>query len=185
MPVEYIIRIVGNCLLRSTPIIIFWGVGRLIVLRKRRAQGKQTPLKREIWLWILVIYLILLLQITVFRFGLHWVPLDVARTTNSQPLVTLRLLTPWAQFYNIVGNIVWFVPLGLALPQVFKGCGFWRVLLLGALLSVTIESLQYLFYTGISDIDDVIFNTLGAVTGWLALIIYRLLTKLKRQLKKK
>lgn len=185
MPVEYIIRIVGNCLFRSTPIIIFWGVGRLIVLRKRQTQGKQTPLKREIWLWILVIYLILLLQITVFRFGLHWVPLDVARTINMQPLVTLKLLTPWAQFYNIVGNIVWFVPLGLALPQVFKGCGFWRVLLLGALLSITIESLQYLFYTGISDIDDVIFNTLGAITGWILLSVYRLLTKLKRQIKKK
>ena len=185
LPIEYIMRILGNCLLRSTPIIIFWSVGRLIVLRKRQAQGKQTPLKREIWLWILVIYLIMLLQITVFRFGLHWVPLDVARTTNMQPLVTLRLLTPWAQFYNIVGNIVWFVPLGLALPQVFPNCRLWQVLLLGALLSVTIESLLYLFYTGISDIDDVIFNTLGAVTGWLMRSVCHLVLKLRRKAKKK
>ena len=185
MPIEYIIRIVWNCLLRSAPFIVFWTVGRLIVLRKQRSLGQRVERRREIWLWILVIYLIMLLQITVFRFGLHWVPLEVPRKTNFEPLVTLRLLTPWAQFYNVVGNIVWFVPLGLALPQVFPRCRLGRTILLGALLSLTIEGLQYLFYTGITDVDDVLFNTLGAAAGWLLLLLWRLSAKLRQWVKPK
>ena len=178
-------RIVWNCLLRSAPFIVFWCVGRSIVLRRRCAQGQPIERRREIWLWILVIYTILLLQITVFRFGLHWVPLEVPRTTNLQPLVTLRLLTPWAQFYNVVGNIVWFVPLGLALPQVFPRCRFGRTVLLGLMLSLTIEGMQYLFYTGISDVDDVIFNTLGAAIGWLIYLLGRLIAKICRKVNAK
>ena len=184
MPIEYIVRIVWNCLLRSAPIILLWSVGRLTLLRKRQAQGRAPERRREVWLWVLVIYLILLLQITVFRFGLHWVPLDVARTTNFEPLVTLRLLTPWAKFYNIVGNIVWFVPLGLALPQVFAQCRWGRTILLGALLSLSIEGLQYLFYTGITDVDDVIFNTLGAFVGYGLMLLAQLVKKVMKRLRK-
>lgn len=185
MPIEYIMRIIWNCLLRSAPFIIFWSVSRAVVLRKRKVQGLKVQQGREVWLWVLVIHLILLLQITVFRFGLQWVPLDVPRTINKLPLVTLKLLTPWAQFYNVVGNIVWFVPLGLALPQVFPKCRFWRTVLLGALLSTTIEGLQYLFYTGITDVDDVIFNTLGAAIGCLLLMFWRLPAKIRQRVTKK
>lgn len=185
MPIEYIMRIVWNCLLRSAPFIVFWTVGRSIVLRRRCAQGQPVQRRREIWLWVLVIYVILLLQITVFRFGLHWVPLEVPRTTNIEPLVTLKLLTPWAQFYNVVGNIVWFVPLGMALPQVFPKCRFLRTVLLGMVLSLSIEGLQYLFFTGISDVDDVIFNTLGAAIGWLLLLLGRSIFKMYQKKKAK
>lgn len=178
MPLEYICRIVVNALLRSLPFIIFWCAGRAVYLRSRADRGLFVEGRREVWLWFLVIYLILLLQITIFRFGLHWVPLDVPRTTNWQPLVTLRLLTPWAKFYNVVGNIVWFVPLGLALAMVFRPfCYPWWVLLAGLALSCTIEGLQYLFYTGITDVDDVIFNALGALLGWLLYGLWRLVRR--------
>jgi glycopeptide antibiotics resistance protein len=42
------------------------------------------------------------------------------------------------------------------------------------LFSISIETLQFLLETGVSDIDDVFFNTCGAILGYL---IYRLFRK--------
>lgn len=167
MPINYIVHIVINCVWQSLPVIGAWNIIRWIVWHKYPARERTKQRKREMGLWILGVYLICLVQITVFRFGIHWVTFDIVRQTNWQPLMTLALLAPWAKFYNIVGNIVWFVPLGLLWPQVWPKWRFWQVALLGCGLSIMIEGLQYLFYTGITDVDDVIFNTLGAAIGYL------------------
>lgn len=175
-------RILANALVCSMPYMIIWCVGRSVNLRQRCAHGQPVDRIRERWLWFLVMYLILLIQITVFRYGLQWVPLDVPRTTNGQPLVTLALLRPWALFYNVVGNIAWFVPLGMALPQVSSRLKhLWQALVIGLLLSCTIEGLQYLFYTGISDIDDIIFNTIGAGVGWVLALLSGKIAKLLKK----
>jgi glycopeptide antibiotics resistance protein len=52
------------------------------------------------------------------------------------------------------------------------------VLLSGLFLSLVIEFLQYAFGTGISEADDLILNTLGALIGYA---LYRLIHKLKRK----
>ena len=71
-------------------------------------------------------------------------------------------------FYNLYGNIVWFVPMGVFIPALTrKHLGFIRVVLIGALISTSIETLQFVLNTGVTDIDDVIFNTLGAAVGYL------------------
>ena len=60
-----------------------------------------------------------------------------------------------------------FVPVGIGVPLLTeKGRG---KLLTGAsfglLLSVVIETGQLILHSGTCDIDDMIFNTLGSVTG--------------------
>ncbi len=71
-------------------------------------------------------------------------------------------------------NVVLFVPLGIALPFVWKRANFPRTLLVGFLLTLLIELVQpFLFRTG--DIDDVITNTLGTILGYL---LYLLMKKL-------
>ena len=66
--------------------------------------------------------------------------------------------------YLLVGNIAWFVPIGFALPYLSR-MRSWLAILCGAGLSVTIEALQYLLAVGCTDIDDLIFNTLGTAIG--------------------
>lgn len=79
---------------------------------------------------------------------------------------------------NVVGNVIMFVPLGWLLALVTRR----RLLapvLLGAALSVAIETVQA-FIGRAPDIDDVILNTTGAAVG--ALIAVALL-RLRRPLR--
>ncbi len=49
-------------------------------------------------------------------------------------------------------------------------------ILAGGCLSVSIESLQFVLETGVSDIDDVFFNVCGTIIGFILYrIIYRFL----------
>lgn len=75
----------------------------------------------------------------------------------------------WGPWFDISVNIALFLPLGLLLAIVWHGQQRVRrrVIALCALASLTIESLQYLFQLGYTDIDDLIFNTLGAFLGYL------------------
>ena len=76
---------------------------------------------------------------------------------------------------NLVGNALILSPLGYSLFRLTPGRGLSRrgrillVLLVGLILSLSIETLQ-LFYTGrYSDINDIVLNSLGALMGaWIA-----------------
>lgn len=70
-------------------------------------------------------------------------------------------------FVNSVLNILLFLPLGVFLPflyERFKSAK--NVAVYGFLMSLSIELLQ-LFNAGITDVNDLIMNTLGAVLGYL------------------
>lgn len=43
---------------------------------------------------------------------------------------------------------------------------WWKALLVSCGISVTIESLQFFFMRGFSEVDDVMHNTLGCLIGW-------------------
>lgn len=73
-------------------------------------------------------------------------------------------------FWQIVLNILLFIPFGFMLscylykyhrPQHL----FLSILLSGLFVSVSVELLQYLTSRGFTEIDDVINNTLGTITG--------------------
>lgn len=67
--------------------------------------------------------------------------------------------------FNAVGNVVLFVPLGILAYQLLRDVR--RTVALGLGLSLCIEVLQYVFALGISDTDDLLLNTLGALVGAL------------------
>lgn len=70
-----------------------------------------------------------------------------------------------------VGNILLFCPLGLMAPLLWPQINRpWRVMALGAMISLGIELAQVPM-SGIhrADVNDVILNTLGSGLGWLAL----------------
>lgn len=65
-------------------------------------------------------------------------------------------------------NIVLFVPLGILLPLRWPGLDHpLGILLAGGLISASIETLQYVMEVGrVTQLDDVIFNAAGGLTGW-------------------
>jgi len=62
-------------------------------------------------------------------------------------------------------NVVVFVPIGLLLGIAFKQVTWWKALLIGSGISVTIEALQFFLMRGFSEVDDVMHNTLGCIFG--------------------
>ena len=65
-----------------------------------------------------------------------------------------------------VMNVVVFIPIGLMMGLVFKGANWWKILMAGAGMSVSIELLQLLFKKGCCETDDVIHNTMGCAMGF-------------------
>ena len=63
-------------------------------------------------------------------------------------------------------NVVVFIPVGLLLGIAFKQTTWWKALLLGCGISITIEALQFWFMKGFSEVDDVMHNTLGCMIGY-------------------
>jgi glycopeptide antibiotics resistance protein len=79
---------------------------------------------------------------------------------------------------NILGNVLLFVPFGLlftAITRRYRSAGV--LLLAAALTSASIEALQYAERNvpigRTVDVDDVLWNTLGALAGFLLLRLVR------------
>ena len=145
--------------------------------------------QREVYHWkyemadiFFTFYMICLFQITAFRFGgLGWnLEGMLSRKTrvNGAPLVNLWDWVEkgvwWHLFYNVIGNCIWFVPLGMLLPAIYRSYRkhMGRVVFIGLVVSTTIEILQFVFCTGVTDIDDVIFNTIGTAIGYILWILF-------------
>ena len=72
----------------------------------------------------------------------------------------------WFSFtYLFFGNIIWFVPFGMYLQYRGKTRTLWHAAICGFLFSLLIETMQYVFGTGFSELDDLALNTLGAWIG--------------------
>ncbi|WP_051348734.1 VanZ family protein [Peribacillus kribbensis] len=121
--------------------------------------------------WLYIIILMYLLFFSAYRqrvqgeFDYNLVPFVSIFRDMRQMNAHLEIQT---FTNNLVGNILAFFPFGLLLPLIWKrGKTFWRTGLLAFGLSLTIETLQIYFRVGAFDVDDIILNTAGAVSGWM------------------
>ncbi|OJV99264.1 MAG: hypothetical protein BGO39_17165 [Chloroflexi bacterium 54-19] len=104
------------------------------------------------------------------------------KSLNLIPLATLT----FHDLETSLLNILLFIPFGFGLPFI-TNLDFKRIIVFGTLFSIVIEFVQLL--TGIlakitfriADVNDVIFNTVGAATGYILFIafmrIYRRLSR--------
>jgi VanZ family protein len=77
--------------------------------------------------------------------------------------------------YNILGNIALLVPFGFLLPAIYPRVRkLATVFAYSLILSLFIETLQWVYAVRIFDIDDVILNTIG---GCLGFIVFSLIGK--------
>ena len=62
-------------------------------------------------------------------------------------------------------NVVVFLPVGLLGGGLFHKNAIWKVVVLAAAISLSIETMQFVLQRGFSEFDDVFHNTLGAMIG--------------------
>ena len=69
---------------------------------------------------------------------------------------------------NLIGNVVCFMPLGFVLPILSRRkWGVFRITLISCLASCVVEAVQLVTKLGSCDVDDIIMNTLGGLSGYL------------------
>ena len=75
-------------------------------------------------------------------------------------------------FYNLVGNILIFMPAGFFVPILWRNKrGFMFTVCVTFQMSLLVEILQLVLRVGSFDVDDLILNTLGGMLGYILLVL--------------
>lgn len=129
-------------------------------------------MRRLTWL-ALAVYSAVMLTLTMFKafyqIGYLWDPaVHRHRGLRPVPFEDLVGASSWfAPTFGYLGNIAFFVPFGVLVFMLLRDAR--RPLLLTTLVglgtSLAVETSQYLFALGYTDIDDLLMNTLGAFLG--------------------
>ena len=125
--------------------------------------------------WVFfIIYVIFLIRITFFK----QVTLNNLFSAIGASERTISII-PFQSIYdmavsnasigriieNVLGNIVLFIPFGILFP-IISNKKHKEVLCAAIIFSLLIEITQFLFALGSTDVDDLIFNVLGAYIGY-------------------
>lgn len=166
----------GSCL------FIYLGA---LFLSKYRKDNK--AMKVNLWIFF-VLYCGLLITLTLFdpmwgRNGLsifNWSQADFSKYYNyyvesSVNLIPFKTIIGYTKdiftslldtsniFANLLGNLVCMMPFAFFIPMLFKKINNTKKFLLTILcITLGIELIQFITFSGSCDIDDVILNTLGA-----------------------
>jgi glycopeptide antibiotics resistance protein len=153
-------------------IVIVFYIGYFMIYKKIMKGKKKIAPQKLIVAVVLFCYLIVVLGATLGRRG-HY-----KGSVNLYPFSAYReawnsfSITAWR---NIILNIIMFVPFGFllsVLSERFRKAG--KTYLVGFILTVGIECIQYFTGRGIFEIDDIIGNTIGTMIGYglITLLFY-------------
>lgn len=153
---------------------------------------KHISWKREAQLMLVYICIVVVMRFTFFPFskvGGRIQPLlfDAAAVfpprINLIPFVNLLNYEIYKEMLiNVIGNTTMFIPLGIVWPCVFKKLDTHaKVIAAGVGFSLCIEILQLPFFDRVTDIDDLILNSVGFAVGYG---IYLLVKAVKKYCRK-
>lgn len=168
--------------------VLLWIIYRIFIYIK----NKKINLYREISLLLFFIYFLLLLNITIFKSSsisfrnpinsYEYKEYGISGIINFIPFVeTIKTITDGYTpiinpLRNIFGNMLAFMPLGFFIPLLFsKYNNIKRIFLLGLISSLAIELVQLFVGYNVTDIDDVIYNTIGSILGLLCFKVFKYL----------
>lgn len=162
---------------------IIWCMIRVIVALR----NKRVDVVRELQLLLVYVCIVVIIRFTFCPFEtvegrIQPLLFDAERILppriNLIPFVYLfDYETVREVMLNLVGNSLMFVPVGIVYPIVYKKLNTHvKVIAAGIGFSLAIELLQLLFFDRVSDVDDLILNSLGYVLGYL---IYLLVKRIK------
>ena len=152
---------------------------------------KDTSMKQEICIlhltflfYCIIIWFILIdrgLLLALFNDSILGDPRTYPRAYNLIPFELIKQqYGKWGIVgitdMNVFGNLLMFIPTGIFTCVFTKDKSSYRYIYLIPLISVVIETTQYILATGSFDIDDIILNTFGGLIGVLIFsIIYKIL----------
>lgn len=175
---QYIVNSVPYMML-FLPIVV--GI-RAYRVRKLKKQGRRSPIYREVALVLFFLFYVGVASQTIipkFEISIDGT-LSFMRNYgtcvnlipfNQVAVVVEEVINKGNISYllvNICGNVCFFVPMGFAMPLLWK-CSIQRVLSISLISAIMIELLQYIIMTGrATDIDDVIIYMVGTLLGYCA-----------------
>jgi len=141
------------------------------------AQKKKMDWKRELQLILVYICIIVVVRFTFCPFGkvdgkIQPLLFDIARMwpprINLMPFVHMMDYAIFREaVLNFVGNTAMFIPIGIIYPIVYKELNTpLKAIAAGVGFTLCIEVLQLPFFDRVTDIDDLILNSLGYVIGY-------------------
>ena len=140
-------------------------------------RNRSVRWKREVQLLLVYICIIVVVRFTFFPFGkvdgrIQPLLFDTARVFPPKiNLIPFLYLMDYPErrdaLLNLMGNTAMFLPLGIVWPCVFRELNSHKkVITAGIGVSLCIEILQLPFFDRVTDIDDLILNSLGFLMGY-------------------
>ena len=161
---------------------VLWVLARVgISIRRGRVSWK-----RELQMLLVYICIVVVVRFTFFPFDkidgrLQPLLFDAARAfpfrINRIPFVNLMDYPERrSALLNIIGNTTMFLPLGIVWPAVYRKLNTHKkVIAAGVGVSLCIEILQLPFFDRVSDIDDLILNSVGFLAGYGIFLLFRII----------
>lgn len=167
-----------NFIIVATIVVVFWTFSRIRAHRRHSITKSREGL--------LTVWFIYLLGVIYFTLGpFHFVlpipglyprsfSFDTHLFLNLKQISDLKM-----QLYYSLANVVMTVPFGILIPMLYRFARkIYMTALLGLGFSLTIELTQALFTASRSaTVDDLFFNTLGAIVGyccfWFCIRLYK------------
>lgn len=129
----------------------------------------ESTTMRNTYKIIFGLYIFTLLWLLLFKFSSDIV--SVLANLNVRELNLIPFAGYSQSAHEMIDNIIVFIPFGILLGINAKPLTFWQKLSIISAVSLGVEILQYALAIGVTDITDLITNTLGGLTG---LAIYAL-----------
>ena len=141
---------------------------------KGKWEGNTITRRQGFIRWLLANYVLLLLFLTVFgrRSQEGYTVQPELFVSYKKAFLNCNETLTW----QILLNIAVFIPVGFLGSLGYKRRHFPLGLLTGMVLSVSIETMQYVMQNGYCEADDLVSNTLGTIFGCLAAACLKKLT---------
>ena len=124
--------------------------------------------QKMICLIVFSLYISIVLYLTIFRFNFYYDKRQLNLTLFID-LINIYQNVGTGEFFRLfLGNIGWFIPFGFLFPMLLKRKSLFITMSLGLTFSFFIETIQFISYKGVAELDDLILNTLGTAIGHLS-----------------
>ncbi len=138
----------------------------IVVLRMTRVfiNNDRFVFYKEFYNLLFIIYILLL----------YYLLLSTENASSGINITPFKEMTRYtigskAFFYNVIGNIVLFIPFGYFVSDYLKAKKLPHIFIVTILISLTAELIQYKIGRAF-DIDDIILNFIGSIFGFMVYI---------------
>lgn len=146
---------------------LFVVIVTVLKLTKVFINNEKFVFYKEFYSLMFIIYILLL----------YYLLLSTEKAASGVNFIPFKEMTRYSIgskgfFYNVIGNIVLFMPFGYFVSDYLKAKQTHQILLVSIIISLTAELIQFKIGRAF-DVDDIILNVIGAILGFMVYISIR------------